>query len=215
MKTDRLSEFLIAGELSLSGELRPIKGALALSILAKKKNLNILLPPANVKEAMLVDGVEIYAVRDLAQAQQFLNGMTEISPIPHEGFQIDRIHLGFDFSEVKGQASLRRAVEVAVAGGHNLLIIGPPGSGKSMVAKRLPSILPSPTREEFLEVLAIHSAAGMTLVRLVTWDFWAADRSPSPARCLSHTTGYFSWTSSPNSADRRWKYSVSHWKMGW
>ena len=163
MKTDRLQEFLFAGELSLSGELRPIKGALALSILAKKKRLKLLIPAANVKEAMLVDGVEIYAARDLFQAQQFLSGMMELQPMPHQEFQIDRVSTGFDFSEVKGQASLRRAVEVAVAGGHNLLIIGPPGSGKSMAAKRLPSILPSPTREEFLEVLAIHSAAGMTL----------------------------------------------------
>ncbi len=163
MKTERLKEFLIAGELSLSGELRPIKGALAFALLAKKMNLKLLLPPASAKEATMVGGVEVYAVADLSQAQQFMNGTREIMPLAHEDFQIDNVSLGLDFSDVKGQQALRRAVEVAVAGGHNLLIIGPPGSGKSMVAKRLPSILPAPTREEFLEVLAIHSAAGMTL----------------------------------------------------
>jgi magnesium chelatase family protein len=163
MKSDRLGEFLCAGELALSGALRPIKGALALSLLAKKQGLKLLIPEENAQEASLVEGVEIYALKDLSQTKAFLEGTQQISPTTRSDLKIDRISLGLDFSEVKGQAGLRRAVEVAVAGGHNLLIIGPPGSGKSMVAKRLPTILPLPSREEFLEVLAIHSAAGMTL----------------------------------------------------
>jgi magnesium chelatase family protein len=163
MKPENLAGFLCAGELALSGELRPIKGALALSLLAKKRGLKLLIPMGNAQEASLVDGVEIYAVSNLVQAKEFLDGAQEILPLKGNDLKIDRISMGIDFAEVKGQAALRRAVEVAVAGGHNLLIIGPPGSGKSMVAKRLPSILPLPTREEFLEVLAIHSAAGMTL----------------------------------------------------
>lgn len=163
MRADRLGEFLIAGELALSGELRPIRGGLPLALLAKKRGLKLLLPKASAIEATLVEGIEVYAVETLSQAQQFLNGTRELLPLAPSTFHIDRVSVGFDFSEVKGQASLRRAVEVAVSGGHNLLIIGPPGSGKSMVAKRLPTILPSPTRDEFLAVLAIHSSAGMTL----------------------------------------------------
>ncbi len=163
MKSDRLKEFLIAGELALSGELRPIRGGLPLALLAKKLGLKLILPKASAIEATLVEGIEVYAVETLSQAHQFLNGTREILPMAPSQFHIDRVSVGHDFSEVKGQASLRRAVEVAVSGGHNLLIIGPPGSGKSMVAKRLPTILPSPTRDEFLAVLAIHSTAGMTM----------------------------------------------------
>ncbi len=164
LKPEPLREFLVAGELSLSGEIRPIRGALSLALLAKKKHLKLLLPEANVAEATLVEGVEIYAATSLSQAREFFEGTLALAPAQPREFSIDAVSLGgCDFSEVKGQLALRRAVEVAVSGGHNLLIVGPPGSGKSMIAKRLPGILPHPTREEFLEILAIHSSAGMTL----------------------------------------------------
>lgn len=165
MKTERLKEFLIAGELSLSGEIRPIKGALPLALLARRQGLKLMLPAASAPEATLVQGIEVIPVHNLSQAQQILNDTLEAEPLSPSEFHIDRVAVmaGVDMAEVKGQAGLRRAVEVAVSGGHNLLIIGPPGSGKSMVAKRLPTILPGPSREEFLDVLAIHSAAGMTV----------------------------------------------------
>jgi magnesium chelatase family protein len=163
MKSERLKEFLVAGELSLSGEVRPIKGALPLALLAKKLGKKLMLPAMNAREATLVDGVEVYAVKDLSDAMEFLNGTKEIVSEKPGEFFIDRVATPLDFCDVKGQAALRRAVEVAVSGGHNMLILGPPGSGKSMVAKRLPTILPQPTREEFLSVLAIHSSAGMTV----------------------------------------------------
>lgn len=164
MKSERLREFLIAGELALSGQVRAVRGGLPLALLAKKLGLKLMLPSVSAAEATLVEGVEVFAVESLAQAHEFLNGTLELEALKPSPFAVDRVSVGnVDFSEVKGQAALRRAVEVAVSGGHNLLILGPPGSGKSMVAKRLPTILPTPTRQEFLSVLAIHSSAGMTL----------------------------------------------------
>jgi magnesium chelatase family protein len=163
LPAEGLRGYLIAGELGLGGELRAIKGALALAILAKARGLALLLPAASAAEATLVEGVAIYPAQSLSEAAAFLAGRAPLSPLPHRPPEAIAVREGIDFAEVKGQQALRRAVEVAVAGGHNLLIIGPPGSGKSMVAKRLPTILPDPTREEFLEILAIHSAAGMTL----------------------------------------------------
>jgi magnesium chelatase family protein len=149
--------------MGLGGELRPVKGALALAVLAKKKGLRLMLPEACAKEATLVDGVEVVPVRTLDGAAQILAGKLPAQVVPAMELTRPEVEFSADFSEVKGQAALRRAVEVAVAGGHNLIVIGPPGSGKSMIAKRIPSILPLPTRDEFLEILAIHSAAGMTL----------------------------------------------------
>jgi magnesium chelatase family protein len=158
-----LKNYLVAGELGLGGELRPVKGALALAVLAKKRGLRLMLPEACAKEATLVEGVEVVPVRSLDGAAQILAGKLPAQVLPAMALTRPEGEFLSDFSEVKGQAALRRAVEVAVAGGHNLIVIGPPGSGKSMIAKRIPSILPLPTREEFLEILAIHSAAGMTL----------------------------------------------------
>jgi magnesium chelatase family protein len=159
--------YLIAGELSLSGATRPVRGALALARLAKRLGKRgVLLPPLSAREAALVEGVAAYPIDSLDQAVRFLNGELVVAPIEHTT-AITITHepdtsVG-DFSEIKGQHALRRAIEVAAAGGHNLLIIGPPGAGKSMVAKRIPTILPSPTLDESLEILSIHSAAGQTL----------------------------------------------------
>jgi magnesium chelatase family protein len=167
LKSEQLGDFLIAGELSLSGATRAVRGALAMARLAKTLGKRgILLPAISAREASLVEGVEVYAVPSLDHAFRFLNGELPLQPEkPPAALEInDQTENGAgDFSEIKGQHALRRAVEVAVAGGHNLLMIGPPGSGKSMVAKRIPTVMPAPLLEESLEVLSIHSAAGQTI----------------------------------------------------
>jgi magnesium chelatase family protein len=160
-------DYLIAGELALSGATRPVRGALAIARLAKKLGKRgVLLPPVSAREAALVEGVEAFPVESLDQAARFLAGELTLTPVTHASALAATAApdaSAGDFSEIKGQHALRRAVEVAAAGGHNLLMIGPPGAGKSMVAKRLPAVLPSPTLDESLEILAIHSAAGQTL----------------------------------------------------
>jgi len=161
------ADFLIAGELSLSGATRPVRGALAIARLAKKLGKRgVLLPPGSAHEAALVEGVDAIPAASVDQAVRFLTGEISIVPVPHAAALAaaapPEAGAG-DFAEIKGQHALRRAVEVAAAGGHNLIMIGPPGAGKSMVAKRLPGILPTPTLDESLEILSIHSAAGQTL----------------------------------------------------
>lgn len=159
----RLQEkFLVAGELSLSGETRPIKGALSLALLARKMgNLALILPPESAREAAFVEGVQVYAVSSLREAVEFLSNKITLRPV--QPTYPESNVAGLDFAEVKGQAALKRAIEVSVAGGHNLLMIGPPGAGKSMVAKCIPSIMPKPNLDELIEILCIHSAAGNTL----------------------------------------------------
>ncbi len=167
LPAERLKGFLIAGELSLSGETRKVKGGLSMAMLALKEGkTGILLPRKSAEEACLLKGLSVYPVDSLAQAVSFFAEETKQIPLessdsPYQLSSDKATEL--DFSEVKGQANLRRAVEVSVAGGHNLLMIGPPGSGKSMVAKRIPSILPTPTMEEFLEILNIYSVGGDSL----------------------------------------------------
>lgn len=161
-----LRRFLIAGELGLSGEVRAIRGGLSLGRLARAEGLEgVMLPTLSADEAAMVEGVPVYAVDTLEQAFRFAAGLMDLDPVPSPLPRMLREGPSgeFDFSEVKGQSGLRRAVEVAVSGMHNLLVLGPPGSGKSMVAKRIPTILPHPGLEEFLEVLSVHSLAGMTM----------------------------------------------------
>jgi len=162
-----LDQYLIAGELGLSGRTRPVKGALALAVLAKNTGKKaLILPEQSAQEAALLDGIDVLAVNSLQEACRLLEGKGSFQPLDGSQSpfrQSPPEDLRLDFAEVKGQYALRRAVEVAVAGGHNLLMIGPPGSGKSMIAKRIPTIMPPPSLDEFLEVLRIHSAAGVTL----------------------------------------------------
>jgi len=159
-----LDDYLIAGELGLAGAVRPIRGALAIARLAKRLGKRgVIVPAQNAPEAALVEGIAVYGVSTLDQAFRFLNGTLVLAPTPPPPPLPPYDEAAGDFSEIKGQHALRRAVEVAVAGNHNLLMIGPPGSGKSMIAKRIPTIMSAPTLDESLEILSIHSAAGQTL----------------------------------------------------
>jgi magnesium chelatase family protein len=154
----RLEDFIIAGELSLSGELLPVVGAIALAMQARKYKKKLILPKISAKMASFVGDVELFSAGNLSEVVRFLSQEIALprmdSPIAGD---LSPGHFEVDFSEVKGQRALRRAVEVAVAGGHNLLMVGTPGSGKSMIAKRIPTIMPTPTLEEFLEILSIYS----------------------------------------------------------
>ena len=169
MKAPGLDRYMIAGELSLSGQTRAVKGGLALAALAKAEGrAGLLVPPLTAEEASLVEGLPVYAVESLAEAAAFLEGRKELQPLKPGASEATRKpspldYFDVDFSEVKGQHALRRAVEVAVSGMHNLLMLGPPGSGKSMIAKRIPTIMPELHFDEYLEVLRIYSATGLTI----------------------------------------------------
>lgn len=164
LKVDNLNEYMFAGELSLDGSLLPVKGALPMAVKARAMGLKrLIVPEENVTEAAVVDRLEVYGARNLRDVAEIMTGMSTLQPMQIDTralFARDAGHFDFDFSEVKGQESVKRAFEVACAGGHNLLMVGPPGAGKSMMAKRLPSILPPLGMGEALETTKIHSVAG-------------------------------------------------------
>ena len=161
---DKLTDYIMMGELSLDGTILPVKGVLPIAILAKESGFKgFILPEENAKEAAVVEGLEVLGVKNIKDVIEFFNDEKELTPTYvdiNKEFLDHQSDFEFDFSDVKGQENVKRAIEVAAAGGHNIVMIGPPGAGKSMMAKRMPSILPPFTIEEALETTKIHSVAG-------------------------------------------------------
>ena len=166
LDTSTLDDYVIMGEMSLDGSLQPVKGALSMAIQARAQGFKgIILPAQNAAEAAVIDGLEVYGANNLREVVDLLNGLPgHIEPLDKSIALKNVTPTGYkaDFADVKGQNAVKRALEVAASGGHNLIMVGPPGSGKSMMARALPSILPPLTEEESIETTRIHSVAGFT-----------------------------------------------------
>ena len=164
IKGEAVDQYIIMGELSLDGSLQPIKGALPIAIKAREEGFKgFILPKQNAKEAAIVDGLDVYGIENIEEVINFFDKQEPLEPTivdTREEFYKNLEHPEFDFADVKGQESIKRCMEIAAAGGHNIILIGPPGSGKTMISKRLPSILPPMSLREALETTKIHSVVG-------------------------------------------------------
>lgn len=231
IKPDMLSEYMIVGELGLDGMIQPVKGALPISIRARKEKFKgLIVPKQNVREAAVVNNLDVYGMESIMDVINFLNGEGDYQPTivdTRREFYEHQSHFDLDFADVRGQESVKRAMEVAAAGGHNMIMIGPPGSGKSMMAKRLPSILPPLSLAESLETTQIHSVAGklgknMSLIsqrpsaRRITqylrWHLLAEDLIRSPEKYLLRITVCCLPTNCRSLTSRHLKCCASHLK---
>jgi magnesium chelatase family protein len=189
VKLENAAEFCCVGELALDGAVRAVRGALPVALEARRCGRRKLVVPAeNAREAAMVEGIEVYGVQNLREAFTFITGEKELAPVRENLTEFFAKHQDYDvdFAEVRGQNHVRRAIEIAAAGGHGLLLIGPPGSGKSMLSKRVPTILPPMTMEEAIETTKIHSIAGLLLDKsfVATRPFRAPHHTVSDAGLL-------------------------------
>ena len=230
---DHLKEYMMVGELSLDGTLQPIRGALPIAIRARAEHFKgLIVPEQNVREAAVVNNLEVYGMKNLLEVIQFMNDQSNPSPTivdTRKEFYENQSHFDLDYADVRGQENVKRALEVAAAGGHNLIMVGPPGSGKSMMAKRLPSILPPLTLSESLETTQIHSIAGKLgkNVSLISQRPFRSPHhtisqvalvgggaTPQPGEISLHTMACSSATSCPSSTRRPSRCCASLWKTG-